>query len=144
MKWRKTNTTDAKGQKYNLVDVPEEDSECPDAFKPRKALENWLKVFFSAYNGEESFYSAGHDTSNMIIFPDINMKGKISFGKEMDKQKFRLLMQDTMVAAGIDRKDDSSRTLHTFRRGGFQDKFIFQKPRWNLRVCRWWGGWGVG
>ncbi|KAF9367061.1 hypothetical protein BGX21_007881, partial [Mortierella sp. AD011] len=35
-------------------------------------------------------------------------------------------------------------TTHCFRRGGAQHCFMFKKPQWSFKACKWWGGWPKG
>jgi hypothetical protein len=74
------------------------------------------------------------------IFPKMQPDGKIQAGVRNNGEGFFKLFKQVLKDAGID-KANHRRTMHTFRRGGLQYRFIHAPKRWNIESCRRWGGW---
>jgi hypothetical protein len=60
---------------------------------------------------------------------------------EVSQGTFSIILKDITSQAGI---INTSYTLHCFRRGGAQHRFLFARKKWSLRDCKWWGGWSAG
>ncbi|KAJ2989682.1 hypothetical protein HDV02_004823 [Globomyces sp. JEL0801] len=158
IKFRKTRQNDHTGITYTLYD---EDPKSV-ALQARTGLMNWCKFMYQYYGGEEQFYRKFPLNSDEIkripLFPQLSvrnerngpttyhiMPGKHDDGGNAFRDVFVKVMlfnlPKIMQEAGIDNPNDSTRTTHTFRRGGCQYRFIYSPKPWRFDMCRAWGGW---
>jgi hypothetical protein len=74
---------------------------------------------------------------NSYLFPGFKKKGKkLDDSNHVHKDYFKVILESLGTENGY--------TLHCFRRGGGQHRFLFAAKQWNLRSCKWWGGWAPG
>jgi hypothetical protein len=76
------------------------------------------------------------------IFPFISSNCQIHANWVISQEYIQSLITKFTSSAGLEK----SYTMHCFRRGGAQYRFMFAptKERWSLNIIRWWGGWAAG
>jgi hypothetical protein len=129
---RKTDKTDTEGhltltlgQIYNVYASPNEPFACLFT-----AIQRWI-IFLEKIMKRKL-------QSNEYLFPLYNSKGgKLDSLNPTTKPFFRSIL-DTV--GGL----NHGYTMHCFRRGGGQHKFLYAAKKWTLRSCKWWGGWSAG
>jgi hypothetical protein len=130
--FRKTTQLDYVGRPYDLYSTPNE----PET-SPYEALESWLEFHERAI---------GHQLRpEYLLFPKLGNNNKISIGVQMPQPNYNTLLGIVSTGANLIGDRSGSYTLHCFRRGGAQHRFIRMKGnRWSLTAVRWWGGWTKG
>ncbi len=135
VKFRKTAQEDHDGQKFEIHD----EGGVNVALKCKEALDNWL-LFLEKFH--EINESNKEEFENVPIFPKLDFQDySIHPGENNNGERFRKAICELFVKAGVDDTRNSSRTMHTFRRGGLQYRFVKAPKRWNLISCQKWGGW---
>jgi hypothetical protein len=85
-------------------------------------------------------FSRGRN-SNTLSLDTSNEVSQGTFNPKVSQGTFSIILKDITSQAGI---INTSYTLHCFRRGGAQHRFLFARKKWSLRDCKWWGGWSAG
>lgn len=84
------------------------------------------------------------------LFPHADdLVSQISFDSKMNQQNFMKTINAWVEWCCIIPKNAAGEelgkfTMHCFRRGGTQYRFLTGTRRWPLHVVKWWGGWGCG
>jgi len=78
------------------------------------------------------------------IFPSISVKGTIEPHWAISSDAAQKMITQAATAAGL--PGAALFTMHCFRRGGAQYRFMFAPigEQWTLARIRWWGGWADG
>ena len=147
IKWRKTAQTDSKGQMYCALD-----DKISLALGFKTALDNWMPFFYAAHGcaSEQQFLDKSKESPcllKMRLFPKLHkptdpIQGSVAAALPCVPDNLRTFFSQALIKAGIDNAIDTSRTMHAFRRGGLQYRFIYAPKRWTLYACRIWGGGG--
>ncbi|KIJ25952.1 hypothetical protein M422DRAFT_785374 [Sphaerobolus stellatus SS14] len=124
----------ARGQRYQVYPQPEHAS-----LDMYTHMRRWLTFL------DRHVYSEETRNENNLIFPSVSNNGLLHPENPITSQTVQKWLDEFLAGAGID-VGNLTFTTHTFRRGGAQYRYIFSPPgkRWNLKTCRWWGGWAEG
>ncbi|KAF9536305.1 hypothetical protein EC957_011627, partial [Mortierella hygrophila] len=130
--FRKTNQRDST--KYNVYQVhPQRDNPLTCCYS---RLSSWL----------EYLERVGHPLRNEdYVFPTLGARGDIRLHQRVSPDTIQRYLDLFTNEAGLIKDTARARyTTHCFRRGGAQHCFMFKKPQWSLKACKWWGGWSKG
>jgi hypothetical protein len=73
------------------------------------------------------------------IFPSFKkVSGNMDTSNHISHDFFKKIL--LTVGSG----EENGYTLHCFRRGGSQHRFVYAAEKWSIRSCQWWGGWSDG
>ncbi|KAG0048707.1 hypothetical protein BGZ83_006395 [Gryganskiella cystojenkinii] len=88
----------------------------------------------------------GHPLRNEdYVFPTLGARGDVRLHQKVSPDTIQRFLDLFTNEAGLIKDTSRSRyTTHCFRRGGAQHCFMFKKPQWSLKACKWWGGWSKG
>ncbi|KAF9121540.1 hypothetical protein BG015_005793, partial [Linnemannia schmuckeri] len=114
--FRKTNQADAS--KANVYQIhPQPDYEAICCYTKLKAWLQWVK---------------GVDG------------GFVKFQEALSQIRVQDWLDRLTNQTGILARRNGRFTMHCFRRGGAQFRFMFAKEKWSLKAVKWWGGWSEG
>ena len=54
------------------------------------------------------------------------------------------MLREAVEGANLYGRRAGQYSLHCFRRGGAQHRFIHIKIKWSFTAVKWWGGWAAG
>lgn len=79
-----------------------------------------------------------------LVFPAMSSTGQLKFGERTTRSSVDGLMKDLFEPSGVLAGRNGKFTLHCFRRGGAQWRFMWADKLFSLKAAKWWGGWSAG
>jgi hypothetical protein len=124
--FRKTHQMDADGQLFEVH--PQPDLPAADMYT---FVNEWIRFC------EECLGKALEPDD--FLFPNV-ARQKLQPGRRMSRGCFSTLFQKLCRLSGI-AGNNATFSLHCFRRGGAQHRFILSDKKWSLAAVKFWGGW---
>lgn len=125
------------GQCYALY--KQESEECSCAFIH---LNWWIKRYRSLllrdFLPSDPLFPRVDESISQMLFGECMVQGTMM--KTINEVNRRI----GIIPKNASGEDMEKFTIHCFRRGGAQHRFVTGRNRWPLDVVKWWGGWGAG